>query len=463
MGGALSADKSSSRFALVIASIAALHTSGLYYGGLSAYLMFCLTVLFAASTSLAFVLGLRRQRPFSAGSAPPANELFWKAATCGLVALAVGASPGCPTFLGDRPLALGLLALVAAACWLTFRRALPFASVLAFMSLLYQASTSLQAPLNPKHADMLPLITLACRRFLSGANPYSRYLMPWELPLTYLPATWMAFLPVHILLIDPRFVTLLLSCLAILLVFSAFRLPDLDPNAGKAKLLLAAVLFSSITLRFSAVTPGAVFWFLLSLFIFFLARKMRIAAALTMGLCLAARQQAILLLPFFAIFLFRRMDSRLRWRCLLLAIAVPVSLCLPFVIDSPHQFLDGIYGRFAPFALEKWLNERVWERSLSFAPFFFQHGLEFLLKPIIAGTQLLILAVAVRRLRELGDLMNFMGLSLLFFLLFSPIVWPYMFTPLLILLLGSFLLRSREDVLARSSDTESRDGRARRG
>lgn len=462
MGGTLSVGKFSSRFALVIASIAALHILGLYYGRLNAYLMFCLTVLFAASTSLAFVLGRRGREPLSAGSVQPGNELFWRAATCGFVALAIGAFTGCPMFLGHRSLALGLLALVVAACWLTFRRALSFASVLVFISLLCQASISLQAPLDPKHTDMLPLIKLACRRFLSGTNPYSHYLMPWDLPLTYLPATWLAFLPAYVLLIDPRFVTVLLCCSAILLVFGAFRLPDLDPNAGKAKLLLALVLFSSVTLRFSAITPGAVFWFLLSLFIVFVASERHIAAALTMGLCVASRQQAVLLLPFYAIFLFRRMDARAGWRCLLLAIAVPISLCLPFVIDSPHQFLDGIYGRFAPFAVEKWINERAWEKSLSFAPFFFQHGLEFLLKPIIAGTQLLILALAVRRLRELADLIDFMGLSLLSFLLFSPIIWPYMFTPLLILLLGSFLLRSRDGVLARSSDTESLDGRARR-
>ncbi|RLC46397.1 MAG: hypothetical protein DRH70_05580 [Candidatus Coatesbacteria bacterium] len=464
MGGKLSVVRFSSRFAPVIASIAALHITGLYYGRLNGYLMFCLTVLFVASTSLAFLLGLsRRAQPFVGANRPvrPAKDLFWRAATCVLVALAIGTLPGWPAFLGHRALALGLLGLIVAACWVTFGRPISFASILALAFLLCQAWIWLPTALDPRHTDMLPLIKLACRRFLAGANPYTNYLMPWNLPLTYLPATWLAFLPAEVYHIDPRFLTTLLTCSAVLTIYMTFRPSHLDPAAGPAKLLLALVLLSSITLRFSAITPGAVFWFALSLFIFFLAGKMHIAAALTMGVCLAARQQAVLLLPFYAIFLFRSVGSKTALRCLVLAIAVPVSLCLPFVIDSPHQFLDGIYGRFAPFAVEKWLNERVWERSLSFAPFFFQHRVEFLLKPIIAGTQLLLLALAIGRLRRLADLVDFMGLSLLSFLLFSPVIWPYMFTPLLVLLLGSSLLRSRDGALAGSSETGPLGARAR--
>ena len=451
------------RFALVIVSFATLHVFGVYHGRIDPHLTFLLTLVLCVSASSAFVLGLVRSPATAQKMAEPKAMLLSRIAACVFVIAAIGAFPGCPFLLWgvSLPTRLCFLAVFAAACWLAFRRTWVFVVLLALASVLCRLPIFFASPLDPKTSDMLPLITLACKRFLSGANPYFHYLMPWTLPLTYLPATWLAFLPSHVLGIDPRWSTVLFSCAAVLVILRAFPISPSDPTAAPKKLLFAALMLSSLDLRFSAITPESVFWLALSLFILFLARDRHIEAAFAMGICLAARQQAILLLPFYLIYVFKRLSGDSRWRCLGLTLAVPTLLCLPFLIDSPAGFVSAVYTRFDPFALEKWINERAWENSLSFAPFFFEHQLHSVLKPIIAALQLVLYVLALRRLRRLSDLICFLGLSLLAFLLFSPIIWPYMFTPLLILLFGSFLAPRDLAESERSLETQVPDERAR--
>jgi len=448
----------------MVVSFATLHWFGVYHGRTDAHLMFILTFLLAASASSVFILGLRRS-PASECTMPAARvELFSRIAVSAFVVGAIGAFPGCPFVLWGMSLAarLWFLALVAAACWFAFRRTWLLVVILTLVSVLCRAPIFFASRLDPKTSDMLPLITLACKRFLSGCNPYSHYLMPWKLPLTYLPATWLPFLPAYFLGIDPRWFTVLFACGAIVVIFRAFPVSESDRMAGLRKLLFAMLMLSSLDLRFSAITPEPVFWLALSLFILSLARNRHIAAAFAMGVCLAVRQQAILLLPFYLIYLFRRVSGDSRWRCLVLTLAVPISLCVPFLIGSPAEFVSGVYTRFGPFALEKWINDRAWEHSLSFAPFFFEHGFHYVLSPLVVTMQLSLCVLAITRLRQLKDLLCFMGLSLLAFLLFSPIIWPYMFTPLLILLFGSFFATRDSAESAHSSGTRPPDERARR-
>jgi len=460
----LSGDSFRLRFALVIVSFATLHSFGVYHGRIAPSVMFLLTFVLSVAAASVLLLGLRRSPASECKMADARVELFSRIATCAFVIAAIGAFPGCPSVLWGMslPVRLCFLALIAAACWFAFRRTSLFVAFLALVSVLCRAPIFSACRLDPKSSDMLPLIVLACKRFLSGCNPYSHYLMPWRLPLTYLPATWLPFLPACVLGIDPRWFTVLFACGAIVVIFYAFPISESICMAGLRKLLFAVLMLSSLDLRFSAITPEPVFWLALSLFIFFLARNKHIAAAFVMGVCLTARQQAILLLPFYLIYLFKRVSGNTRWRCLVLTLAVPTLLCVPFVIDSPAEFVSGVYTRFGAFALEKWINERAWENSLSFAPFFFEHGLHYVLRPLVVAMQLLLYVLAVIRLRQVKDLICFMGLSLLAFLLFSPIIWPYMFTPLLILLFGSFFAPRDGAESARSSGTQPPDERARR-
>lgn len=64
-------------------------------------------------------------------------------------------------------------------------------------------------PIEPSRGDMLPLVQGALANFLAGESPYTIYTMPWELPLTYLPITWLAYLPAYSLGVDMRVTSVL--------------------------------------------------------------------------------------------------------------------------------------------------------------------------------------------------------------------------------------------------------------
>ena len=58
---------------------------------------------------------------------------------------------------------------------------------------------------------MLVVIDRGVRRFASGANPYTIYKVPWDVPLPYGPYLWGPFALPIALHADPRMLTLLAS------------------------------------------------------------------------------------------------------------------------------------------------------------------------------------------------------------------------------------------------------------
>lgn len=64
-------------------------------------------------------------------------------------------------------------------------------------------------PIDPARDDMLPLVVAALDNFIAGQSPYTLYHMPWELPLTYLPITWLAYGPTYLINLDIRLTNLL--------------------------------------------------------------------------------------------------------------------------------------------------------------------------------------------------------------------------------------------------------------
>ncbi|MBN1593337.1 MAG: hypothetical protein JW941_08860 [Candidatus Coatesbacteria bacterium] len=429
------------RFILLVASYAVLHVFGLLFYGLSRpFLNVALTAILMLLTVTLLLLGLIKRADKMIDAVRPGNGLRWRILTCAFVALSVVFAPSCPAIkAGLSPLVRFLfLVLVVLLCWFSYRRTTAFVGLLAALSMICRAPIA-AAPIDPNHTDMLPLVLLACRRFLSGASPYMDYLMPWKLPLTYLPVIWLPFIPAEIFGLDPRWLSALFGCLAVIVLFRAFPVLERGPYAGAMKLLFAMFIFLSLDLQFGPTTPESVFWLALSLLVFSLSRDSDLGTAVAMGVCLATRQQAVFLLPLLVIYFFRRLGRREAMVSTALTVAVPLAVCLPFYIESPIRFFSGIYTRFGRFALQKWINDRVWEDALSFAPFFYEHGLQRILTPLVIALQLVLYGIALRCLKELSGLLSFMGLSMLLFLVLSPVIWPYMFTPLSILLAASVL------------------------
>lgn len=443
-------------------SFTILHLFGVYYRGIGPCVMFFLVLLLAISASVTFCLNLRE-----AGSTDAKRFLARADLAIGIIAaiyvvITIGFVPGCPLLIYGFPLVtkLVLLVLCATACLLSFRHSPVFASLVAALAILCRAPLWFSQPLNPANSDMLPLISLACKRFLSGQNPYSRYFLPWELPLTYLPAAWMPFLSTYILGIDPRWLVIALGTAAGLVIYRAFPGAGAERSDGLRKLFLALMLLSSIDLRYGSITPEPVFWLALACFVFALSRNQELMASVAMGICLCTRQQAVLFLPFYAIYLFKQRDILHAARMLTVCLAIPLLMCLPYLLTSPSNFTDGIYARFEFFSLEKWVTERTWEKELSFAPFFYEHNLYRLLKPTIVLIQLALIVLSLKRLRRLRDLVCFMGLSLLSFLVFSPVIWPYMYIPLLLLLFAAHFSPRSPASAGPGGNTRLQDGQA---
>ena len=61
--------------------------------------------------------------------------------------------------------------------------------------------------------DMLPLVSAALQKFESGKSPYTTLYVPWPLPLTYPPLSFIPYLPFHYLGIDIRVTNLLAGLL----------------------------------------------------------------------------------------------------------------------------------------------------------------------------------------------------------------------------------------------------------
>ena len=59
-------------------------------------------------------------------------------------------------------------------------------------------------PIDPRRADMIPLLLAALDNLLHGHGPYATYSLPWPVPLTYLPLTWASYLPARLAGVDPR-------------------------------------------------------------------------------------------------------------------------------------------------------------------------------------------------------------------------------------------------------------------
>lgn len=110
---------------------------------------------------------------------------------------------------------------------LAFRRHEPAAKSILIVAMSAFSSVFLLAiassPLADSRSDMLPLIAAANNSLLKGQNPYHFYNLSHRVILTYLPATWMAFLPSNVLHLDMRYTTLLCLLITAAVIFQNVR------------------------------------------------------------------------------------------------------------------------------------------------------------------------------------------------------------------------------------------------
>jgi len=351
-----------------------------------------------------------------------------------------------PGFTLLRALAFGGGAL--ALLWALFRP--PAAGWLAVGAALLGGAVRLASlaavPIEPSRGDMLPLVQGALDNFLAGQSPYATYHMPWDLPLTYLPATWLAYLPLYVLGLDIRLVNLLaeLAVGAAIFWLATTRRPRLGGRRAalvavwrheQSLLLWAWIFLQPTSLNWSLVTTAPVLWALLAVTLALLIAECGRRAALFLGLCAAASPLTAVVAPFVLLRWLR--SSGLRRTAFYVGIAglVAATFILPFLLWSPQQFTLGAWRWFNDndlFPRLRWEMDNTWARIVGFSGMFWRHKLESVLKPLQGGILAGLVALYWRWGATSRRIAPFGVAALLLFTVFNPILWPYLYYPALI-------------------------------
>jgi hypothetical protein len=314
-------------------------------------------------------------------------------------------------------LAAGLLALLVIA-WRWPRPAALFATAL----VLGGAARLIGAaalPIIPEHGDMLPLVRGALQRLLVGQSPYAIYTMPWPVPLTYLPISWLAYLPPALLGLDIRLSNLIAEiCVGVML----WR------RSPAAAGLWSWMFLQPSVLNWSLTTTAPIWWAVLAAVLAALPERRR-GVWIWLGLAGATSPFAIIVAPFVAI--ARRADG---WRQLVrgsaTALLVGAAWLTPFLIWDAAMVQDGVWLWFndlARYPRLRWELDHTWASQLGFSGSFWRRGLEGWLKPIQAGMLLLIGGHAWWRRPSDAALIAALAAALLLFMAFNPVLWPYLY------------------------------------
>ncbi|HEX3645386.1 MAG TPA: hypothetical protein VHT95_07245 [Vicinamibacterales bacterium] len=203
-------------------------------------------------------------------------------------------------------------------------------------------------PHDPQRADMLVVIQLAIHRLLQGGDPYAIYHVPWDVPMPYGPAMWGPLVVPVLLHADVRFITLA----GALFVPIACGIAAVSWAArGERALTLAwltvplALALSPELRHFIEVGHTPVYWPMLGLFAWLVARDRWYGAAVAAGLLIVARTTMVSIAPVLLIAVWYRARPRLPVAAALLSAATLLPF-LPFAIWDPRALQYGLYGSY---------------------------------------------------------------------------------------------------------------------
>jgi hypothetical protein len=203
-------------------------------------------------------------------------------------------------------------------------------------------------PIDPARADMLPLIDAALARVTAGQNPYTLYHLPWELPMSYGPWLWAAFLPAYLLDADLRFVTIFGQLFIPALTFGA-AVTEARARRYAAGVVLAAlaaaVLFNPLLTAFASFGHTPAYWPLLAAFALALGSGSNRVAAVLLGTLVVARSLHVAMAPILLIHVWHHDRARLGQVVILLGLSTALPF-LPFVLMDWRMVWLGMYGTY---------------------------------------------------------------------------------------------------------------------
>lgn len=359
--------------------------------------------------------------------------LAWLATAYNVVAFLVPASGLADLLLFGG----GTLALVAALVWLPAAGWLVAGA--AMLGSLVRLHTLAQVPIDPATGDMLPLVQGALANLQTGQSPYTTYVLPWEVPLTYLPVTWLAYLPPALVGLDIR----LSNLAAELGIGGVLWLLAAGGPTGSTRqrlenpvlLIWAWVFVQPAVLNWSLATTAPIFWLLLCLLLVLVVQQRQWLAAVALGLCLAASSLVAVAAPFVVLHWLRYEGWRQTVRLVGVAGGVAAAWVLPFLLWSPAEFLLGTWQWFNDNSLYprlRWEMDHTWARQTGFSGIFWRRNLVGLLKPLQALLVGSLLALFWWRGAQMGQLAPLVAAAFLLFMVFNPVLWPYLYNPALI-------------------------------
>lgn len=311
-----------------------------------------------------------------------------------------------------------------------------------------------QIPIEPVNGDMLPLVRGALEHLLAGRSPYMTYRMPWEVPLTYLPVTWLSYAPAYLSGIDLRWTNVgaeivIGATLAWLSARRGARAWHNDPV-----LILWAWLFLQPTvIHWDTGNTAPITWALLAVLVALVIAGRSKAAAVALGLTAAGTPLVAVFGPFVGLHWLRRYGFVQTMRLLVIAGVVVAVIIGPFLIWAPADFVQGTYRWFNSiegWPRQKWLetDPPIWSIITGFSGEFWARGAERWLKPIQGLIVLGVAGLYWRRGALAEALSKHAAAAYLGFMLFNPVLWPYLYNPALVVgLVGLVAVRSPQPAI----------------
>jgi hypothetical protein len=368
--------------------------------------------------------------------------------------IAFVATPAMLVRMAPHPAAYVVVAVGAVALLTLLVRPPPLpiaAASVVVLGVALRATMIAATRIDALRADMLPVIEQALDDLLSGRSPYHMHQMPsWEVPLSYLPGTFGAYLPARLLRIDLRWTNLVVELGLGLILWRRARSGG-DP-ATIAFLLWAWTFVDPQVVYWSVDSEHPILWTALAVALFAAVDDRRFAAA-DLGYVLATSPLGIFPLGMSAFSWWR---ERTLTRALgrgLLAIVVCVAILGPFVAWSPREFGFGVFRWHNDPTLYtgmKWTEGRAWASQLGVAGVFWRYDLVRLLKAVqVLAVALLALRFWLRGARR-SELPMTLACTLAVFIVLNSMVWGYLYWPAVVAAFVS--LSSQPSAIAESGN-----------
>lgn len=292
----------------------------------------------------------------------------------------------------------------------------------------------------PTNGDMLPLVQGALNNLFAGRSPYTTYKMPWEVPLTYLPITWLSYLPPYLLGLDLRWSNIAaeIGVLGALAWLGARRNGWRATWRSEPTLVLWAWLFlQPSVIHWDMGNTAPITWLLLAwTFALALGGSDR-GAAIALGLAAAGTPLVAVFGVFIGLYWLRRYGLLHTIRLGAVCGIVAAIVVVPFLLWAPQDFITGTYRWFNNingWPRQKWIetDPHIWSVISGFSGEFWARGAERWLKPIQAAIVLIVAGGYWLRGGRAEELASYAAAAYLGFMLFNPVLWPYLYNPALV-------------------------------